>query len=313
MDRSRDRDKSEEADPEVADNDGWGPTDKDGLSLFLKGRKRLDDRPITMVLNDSILDLFFDTLIGAGEFDKQAREDMRAKYYLSEKQFEKLAAPTLEKTKIHAIHGAERLNETLLHLHSSHRTAMKFQLRTYETLGSVSRAFTDFVPGVGVQQDGLVNSKHALPSYADTESSVTDADIETFMEGKTTKALAKEAWVNRLLVKEQKVVHDRTVKDLLATEKVAEAGNKLHETLSELQWDGLQVSGQHDLSIKRARENAYKGQLTASFEATLRNIIKDKKTKREKDEKDAMLHPDLDKVAKEESKTDTKMSLIVKG
>ena len=59
--------------------DGWGPTDKEGLSAFLRGKRSLDDRPTTMVLDDSVLSLFFDVLVGRGEFDKQAKEDMREK------------------------------------------------------------------------------------------------------------------------------------------------------------------------------------------------------------------------------------------
>ena len=125
--------------------------------------------------------------------------------------------------------------------------------------------------------------------------------------------LAREALVSKLLMKEQKKVPERTMKELLNMEKVATAGVTTQESLSKLLWEGLQMASQHDLAVKKARENAYEGQLTTHFQSNLKSKVKDVTVCREKDIKDMMLHPELDKLAAEESKTNRKLSLLIKS
>ena len=81
--------------------------------------------------------------------------------------------------------------------------------------------------------------------------------------------------------------------------------------MEELLWDGLQYLGQLDLTIKDAREAKIEEYLTAGFKSTLKAANKDRSVKSARHKKDLLLHPKLDKMVKEESRSNTKVGCSV--
>ena len=57
--------------------------------------------------------------MGDGKIDRDGREELRDNYYLSDKQFRKLAPPDLTGTKLHMIEGFDfsSLSNRLLNIH----------------------------------------------------------------------------------------------------------------------------------------------------------------------------------------------------
>ena len=78
-------------------------------------------------------------------------------------------------------------------------------------------------------------------------------------------------------------------------------------TMEELLWDGLQYLGQLDLTIKDAREAKIEEYLTAGFKSSLKAANKDKTIKSARHKKDVLLHPKLDKMVKEEARSNSKV------
>ena len=62
-----------------------------------------------------------------------------------------------------------------------------------------------------------------------------------------------------------------------------------------------------DLTVKEAREAKIEEYLTANFKSALKAASKGKELRREKNRSDKLLHPRLDKLVKEESKTNSKV------
>ena len=61
--------------------------------------------------------------------------------------------------------------------------------------------------------------------------------------------------------------------------------------------------------VKEAREAKIEEYLTTTFKASLKAATKGKESRREKHREDMLLHPNLDKLVKEESKTNSKVAL----
>ena len=95
--------------------------------------------------------------------------------------------------------------------------------------------------------------------------------------------------------------------ELNEADKVACLAQKHQSTLEELLWDGLQYLGQLDLTIKDAREAKIEEYLTAVFKSSLRAANRDRSIKSARHNKDLLLHPKLDKMVKEESRSNTKV------
>ena len=64
---------------------------------------------------------------------------------------------------------------------------------------------------------------------------------------------------------ELKQVSDLAYGKLVLAQAAALAGQQLHTEVSTLVWDGLQVLGQRDLSVRAAREARYKNFMTSQL------------------------------------------------
>jgi hypothetical protein len=65
------------------------------------------------------------------------------------------------------------------------------------------------------------------------------------------------------------------------------------------------------LSIKEAREARVEDYLTASFKTALKAANRDKTTRTEKHVQDKLLHRDINKLVKEEAKTNSKVDISI--
>ena len=104
----------------VPSRDDLGPpTSETTLSQFYSKNKRVDERPVTCVLNKTSLKLYFSTMLGEGRLDREGRKELAKRYYLAPKQFRKLTLPTLQDTKLHVVEDMEfgLLTDKLLHSH----------------------------------------------------------------------------------------------------------------------------------------------------------------------------------------------------
>ena len=114
---------------------------------------------------------------------------------------------------------------------------------------------------------------------------------------------------SRALFDRQRELYRDLLKISQAAVDVAGLGRKYHGTSSEMLWDILQLVGQTDLLVREAKEAKMEEYLTPSFKATLKASVKDSETRRSRDTKDAFLHPKLDALVSDASKTDGKVGL----
>ena len=62
---------------------------------------------MTCILNKKSHDMYFEKLLRGGRLDKEGKRSLGSKYYLSDKQYKKLALLTLQETKLHFIEDKE--------------------------------------------------------------------------------------------------------------------------------------------------------------------------------------------------------------
>ena len=155
-------------------------SEDEAVQAFLARRQRVDKREVTLKLQSSILNLYFNTVIGEGRWDKDARKDLANKYYLSEGQFERLSPPDLSQTRLHFIEGFDMsgLSNTLHQLHRGSRTTTKVLLKLYQSQGSAELAMSNFVPVQLFEDDGTTKAtEFTLPSLDAYKRSVDDKEI----------------------------------------------------------------------------------------------------------------------------------------
>ena len=89
--------------------------------------KHIDKKDVTLHIRSSILNLYFETLVGEGRWDKDAKKDLVNKYYLTDKQFDILSPPALSQTRLHFIEGWDLsgLSDTLHQIHGNARGVAK--------------------------------------------------------------------------------------------------------------------------------------------------------------------------------------------
>ena len=77
--------------------------DNSALASNYSQLDRVDDKEVTLTLHKRTIKLFFDKILGKGELDRDGRELLRDRYYMSPDQYKKLAAPDLLSTKLHLV------------------------------------------------------------------------------------------------------------------------------------------------------------------------------------------------------------------
>ena len=100
-------------------DDHGPPSNEAALSTFYRDKKRVDAREVSCVIHKKTLDLYFKGILEDRKLDREGRNALSERYFLSPKQFQKLSPPTLEGTRLHFIGDMEfgKLSEKLLNLH----------------------------------------------------------------------------------------------------------------------------------------------------------------------------------------------------
>ena len=72
---------------------------------------------------------YFDSIVGEGTFNKDAREELEDKYWLDQKQYKRMAPPDLSQTKLHMVDNLDfsGISNTLISVHRGARRAAKLQ------------------------------------------------------------------------------------------------------------------------------------------------------------------------------------------
>ena len=129
-------------------------------------------------------------------------------------------------------------------------------------------------------------------------------------EGKATMARSYLAYKEQ--ARRLQEVSDLAYRELRLAQDAALAGKNLHTDMSGLVWDGLQLLGQHDLSIREARESRYKDFLAKQLTSALTSRNKDQSAKKQRLKDDSLLDHSLNKVVDDESKTNRKVDNLLK-
>ena len=294
--------------------DGHGPPFGNNLSAFYDSKKRVDHHEIKLVLQPETIKMYFDNLLSDGKLNIESSKELHKKYFMSDKDFQKIAPPSLSSTKLRDIQHSDLggIHNRLMGIHVSMRTALKIALRSYESLGGTSAVFEEFVPVHPYSIDEEVSNKFVLPSKQDMLLKVTDEEIRQEMpaDAAAITELVRDRLMYEKLADKQASMYVEVLRDLNTAEEIALIGQKQQVCLVDLMWDFLQYLGQLDLTIKDAREAKIEEYLTAGFKSSLKASNRDKDVRKERHKKDVLLHPRLDKFVKEEARSNTKVCLF---
>ena len=83
-----------------------------------------------MALNEALMDLYHEDLLGGGTWSAETKKRMEEKYSIPRGQHEETRAPTMQ--------DSEGYGRTLQELHQELRDATKLGLRAYENLLAMS-------------------------------------------------------------------------------------------------------------------------------------------------------------------------------
>ena len=235
--------------------DDLGPAmDEKALADLLKGKKRVDEKPVTLRLNKAMIDMFNLKLVGEGRWNKEAQEDMRDKYYLSQEQLESLEPASLKRTRLH-MQGLDfgGLGKTMWNLHKSARDVAKVALREHEVILCYKEDFTGWGPEAAKvwDSDGHLTGAFSMPNVADT--AVEEADVVKLAQEEEPKELAAQVLKHRQCLVELATKYAAIANMYTDARTAANKGADLQKFLTEMSWDLLQLLGQHDLGITDMR------------------------------------------------------------
>ena len=301
------------AEGERTNEDNFGPP-FGSLEQFYDNKKRIDAHDVTLKLRPETIKMYFDKLLADGKMDYESAKKLHKKYFMADKDCAKIAPPSLSATKLHEIqsHDLGGVHGRFMGIHVSMRSALKIVLRSYESLGGVSSTFTEYSPA-NVYTNEEVSDRFLLPNRNGILANISVAEVENDMpihESDVVNLVKEKLMLNKLAEAQANMIVS-LLGELNEADKVACLAQKHQSTMEELLWDGLQYLGQLDLTIKDAREAKIEEYLTAGFKSTLKAANKDRSVKSARHKKDLLLHPKLDKMVKEESRSNTKVSCSV--
>ena len=110
-------------------DDGDGDASEPELKDFLAKHKRADAKEVKCKLANAMINHYFDSIVGEGTFNKDAREELEDKHWLDQKQYKRMAPPDLSQTKLHMVDNLDfsGLSNTLILVHRGARRAAKLQ------------------------------------------------------------------------------------------------------------------------------------------------------------------------------------------
>ena len=298
--------------------DNHGPRlDNKQLDKFYSVRKRIDAPEETLVIQSPTVQMYFKELLAHGRLDKDSSKKLRKKYYLGEKNYKALAPPTLSDTKLHMIQSREAggIFNRFLTIHIHHRDALKLFLRSYELLAGSATVYEGY-ESISPYQDDTIGDDFVLPTYQVVEDGVSEHEVEKLLpvgndgvvHDDRLREITKQNITLTRLVERQAASYVKVLGMLQKATDVAVLGVSLHGALTNLLFDGLQLYAQTDLAIKEAREARVEEYLTPAFKTALKAANKDKSDRTDKHVQDKLLYRDIDKLVKEEAKTNSKVS-----
>ena len=154
----------------------------DVLKDFYSSLERVDNKEVTLSLAKQSVKLYFETVLGRGNFDKEGREKMRDKYYLTVKQFENFAPPDLMGTKLHVLDGLDfsGLSSRLQTTHSKLREVVKVLLKNFQTVGELTSIFGELQLGEVYNAQGELHPDYELSALE--KYTADDPDNEGSLE-----------------------------------------------------------------------------------------------------------------------------------
>ena len=251
---------------------------------------REDNKEVTLTLHKKSINLYFERMLATGELDKDARKALSERYYLSEKQYEKLAAPDLSRTKLHLIKDMDfsGLSSKLQAVHGRTRDVVKVLLKATETFGETKK-ITDLY-------------KVSDEDFMDTEGDSGRFVYNNFIhEALLDEQQALEHAEDTVL----QAYHKHTMKVLKTSHETAMAAiDGLAEAFG-LVFDSLQYAGQLDVAITKCRESKYEDFLQPSFKSELSSRRDDKKNRLKSN---ALFSNNIDRRVSDHSKTNKKVN-----
>ena len=144
--------------------------DNADLAAFYGKLDRVNDKEVTLTLHKRTIKLFFEKILGKGELDRDGRELLRDRYYMSPEQYKKLSAPDLLSTKLHLVKSLDfsGLSGMLGNLHSKQRDVSKVLLHVFETLVELAKEFDEFEKTDVLNDNGDIAEEfkgHGLAHY----------------------------------------------------------------------------------------------------------------------------------------------------
>jgi len=291
-----------------------------GLRSFYEKLTRVDDKEVTLTISKESIKLYFETILGKGELDKEGREALRDKYFLSPEQYRKLAPPDLLSTKLHIVKSLDfgGLSGRLGLLHGKIRDVAKVLMKMFESyagLDSTLKAYTNIaVRG----ESGHVADEFLFPSivnYRSDEAVVSLGDYEKNdpeFSQENFDAMLVELKAQKNQMSDAYGLYKRTLNLLLKSNAVAVLGQELYDQSMTWVWDSLQLLGQTDVCLTKARESKYETFLQPGFRQEMQNNAKDPERRREKYSSNQLFSGNLDKEVAEHSKDNKKLSRVVK-
>ena len=157
---------------------------------------------------------YFDSIVGEGTFNKDAREELEDKYWLDQKQYKRMAPPDLSQTKLHMVDNLDfsGLSNTLMSVQRSPNRPLR---RSWCRVWTLQRSRPWWTRSLVIRRRRTLLSTLA----------------------------------NKKMVESLQPIADLAYRELSVAQTAAIAGKQLHAALTDVVWDGLQLLGQHDVTI----------------------------------------------------------------
>ena len=286
------------------------------LASYYDQLDRVDDKEVTLTLHKRTIKLFFEKILGKGELDRDGRELLRDKYYMSPDQYKRLAAPDLLSTKLHLVKSLDfsGLSGMLGTLHGKQRDVSKVLLFIFEKLVENTAEFEAF------EQTAILDLKddvaeeytvHNLSHYKTGDAVVPDYIKETpdFSQA-NFDGLLSEARALRERHTDLYGQYKKALTLFVKSDSVALLGKETFLKVRDWVWDVLTLAGQADVQLTKTRETKYEDFLQPGFKVEMKNRSKDPEKRREKFSSNQLFSGQLDKEVNEHSKDNKKVVFL---
>ena len=293
-----------------------GGDDNVVLASYYDKLDRVDDKEVTLSMHKRTIKLFFEKILGKGELDRDGRELLRDRYYMSPEQYKKLAAPDLLSTKLHLVKSLDfsGLSGMLGTLHSKQRDVSKVLLHVFETLVELAKEFETFEKTDVLNEKGDVAEEfkvHNLSHYKTGEAVVPEYVSETPEFTKENfDGLLTEARALRDRHDDLYSLYKRALTMFVKSDGLALLGKETYIKTRDWVWDILQLAGQADVHLTKTRETKYEDFLQPGFRVEMKNRSKDPDKRREKFSSNQLFSGRLDKDVAEHSKDNKKVNYL---